>query len=80
MKKNFIKKLLGLDKPKLHQFTINDIIYYEGLDWAISNITQRKGSQVQNLSLILICYVNSNQAPRTIEVTNIGLEYTGRKL
>ena len=80
MKNNFIKRLLGLNKSKLHQFTIDDIIHHDGLDWAISSITQRNGSKIQNISLILICHVGSSQAQRAIEMTNIGLEYTGRKL
>ena len=80
MKNNFIKRLLRLNKTKLHQFTIDDIIYHDGLDWAISNITQRNGSKIQNISLVLICYIGSNQTQREIELTNIGLKYTGRKL
>ena len=80
MKNNFIKRLLGLNKTKLHQFMIEDIIHYDGLDWAISNITQRNGSKIQNISLVLICYIGSNQTQREIELTNIGIEYTGKKL
>ena len=80
MKNNFIKRLLGLNKSKMQQFTIDDIIHHDGLDWAISSITQRNGSKIQNISLLLICYVGSNQAQREIELTNMGIEYTGRKL